>query len=194
MRGLHVNARERFRRTMRFQKVDRPPFCEFLGFWAETVYRWHCEGLPTSVGVHSYTGGAHGMGNPQTVHDYFGLDPVGGPFRAESCAGELAVDFGPIPRFIERTLNEDSRYRTEIDESGITKRVLKAGVSMPGFVDFPIKDRTDWEKMRRRFNPNDPKRLPKNWDGDIIDYYRVVSHPVELVSPVSSPRPGTLWA
>jgi len=177
-----VDARERFRKTMRFEKVDRPPFCEFIGFWPETIYRWYREGLPTNVGVHSYSLPI-GLGNPPTVYDYFGFDPVGGPFRAESCVGEVAVDFAPIPRFVQRTLSEDSRYRIEVDESGITKRVLKAGVSMPGFVDFPVKDRADWEKSKRRFNPDDPRRLPKNWSGDVIDFYRVVEHPLGIGFP-----------
>jgi hypothetical protein len=32
-----LDVRERFLRTMRFEKVDRPPLCEFLGYWPETI-------------------------------------------------------------------------------------------------------------------------------------------------------------
>lgn len=177
-----MNARERFRRTMRFEAVDRPPFCEFIGFWPETIYNWHRQGLPTSVGVHSYSLPI-GLGNPATIYDYFGFDAVGGPYRAESCVGEVAADFAPLPRFVQRTLHEDSRYRVEVDESGITKKVLKTGVSMPGFVGFPVKDRTDWEKVKQRYNPGDPRRLPKNWGGEAIEHYREVDHPVGIGFP-----------
>ncbi|MEM2904343.1 MAG: uroporphyrinogen decarboxylase family protein [Candidatus Bathyarchaeia archaeon] len=176
---------------MRFETVDRVPFCEFIGFWPETIYRWHREGLPTSVGVHSYSLPI-GLGNPQTVYDYFGFDPVGGPYRAESCVGDVAVDFAPIPRFIQRTLVEDARYRLEVDESGITKRVLKVGVSMPGFVGFPVKEKADWEKVKQRFNPNDPRRLPKNWGDEAVEYYRVVDHPVGIGFPGFFGQPRNL--
>lgn len=177
-----MNARERFRRTLRFEAVDRAPFCEFIGFWPETIYRWYSEGLPTSVGVHSYSLPI-GLGNPPTVFAYFGFDPIGGPFRAESCVGEVAVDYAPLPRFVHRTLSEDSRYRIELDEAGITKRVLKAGVSMPGFIDFPVRDRDDWKKVSRRFDPADPRRLPKDWGEDSVEYYRSVDFPVGLGFP-----------
>ena len=43
-----MNERERFLRRMSFQSVDRIPLME-MGFWTETLERWHHEGLPKWV-------------------------------------------------------------------------------------------------------------------------------------------------
>lgn len=40
-----MDHRERFHRIFRFKDVDRVCDYEF-GFWAETMDRWHREGLP----------------------------------------------------------------------------------------------------------------------------------------------------
>jgi hypothetical protein len=41
-----MNSRDRFRATCRFEPVDRPFRFETIGFWPETIERWHKEGLP----------------------------------------------------------------------------------------------------------------------------------------------------
>ncbi len=179
---MMLNARERFLRVMHYKKTDRVPFCEFIGFWGETVNRWYKEGLPSNVGLWTYQLPI-GLGNPPTIFDYFGFDKVGGPLRAESCVGDIPIDFGPIPRFIPKTLREDERYRVEVDESGITKKVLKQGVSMPGFIDFPVKNRRDFEAVKERFNPDDPRRYPKTWDRGVAEHYETVEHPVGVGFP-----------
>ena len=40
-----MNERERFLRYMHSEAVDRIPLME-MGFWPETLERWHSEGLP----------------------------------------------------------------------------------------------------------------------------------------------------
>lgn len=150
-----LDARERFRRVMHFEGADRLPFCEFLGYWGETVNRWYGEGLPRGM----------------SVQDYFGFDNV---------RERVPVDFGPIPSFIPRVLSEDERYRVEVDEMGITKRALKTNTTIPSFIDFPVKGREDWEGMKRRFDPKDSRRYPKTWSPELFDYYETVDHPVSL--------------
>ena len=43
-----MNQRERFKRTMRFQPVDRVPFWDY-GYWEENREVWQNEGLPSLV-------------------------------------------------------------------------------------------------------------------------------------------------
>lgn len=149
-----MNARERFRRTMHYENPDRLPFYQFIGFWSETTNRWYGEGLPTGM----------------SVQDYFGFD------KREM----IPLDYGPIPQFVPKTLHEDERYRTEVRTNGITVKVLKTNTSMPGFIEFPVKTRADWENIKKRYDPKDAKRYPKTWGDELIDYYNTVDHPVGI--------------
>lgn len=149
-----MNARERFRRTMLYENPDRLPFYQFIGFWPETINRWYSEGLPPGM----------------SVQDYFGFD------KREM----IPLDYGPIPQFVLKTLNEDERYRVEVRTDGIKVKVLKTNTSMPGFIEFPVKTRSDWEKLRKRYDPRDPRRYPKTWGDELIDYYNTVDHPVGI--------------
>ncbi|MCX7918640.1 MAG: hypothetical protein N3A72_03310 [bacterium] len=135
-----MNARERFLRTMRFQEVDRPPWWE-LWYWDDTVERWYQEGLP------------------QDVHllDYFGVD------RRES----VGVNTGLVPAFKETTLEETDKYRIFIDWNGVKRQEFKehGRATMPLFLEYPIKTRADWEKLKKeRLNPNSPRRYPYDWE------------------------------
>lgn len=66
MRGAKSNFthRERFLRLFQFKEVDRIPDHE-VGFWTETIDRWHREGLPLERRT-----------NRDVLH-YFGFDAVG---------------------------------------------------------------------------------------------------------------------
>lgn len=43
-----LTNRERFRRVMHYQNVDRIPNFEF-GYWNETLPTWHSQGLPKDI-------------------------------------------------------------------------------------------------------------------------------------------------
>ena len=152
-----MNARERFLRVMHYEKPDRLPFQEWLGYWGETLNRWYGEGLPRGM----------------NVQDYFGFD------KREV----VPIDFGPIPRFVPKTLEEDERYRVEVDGMGIKKRVLKTHTSMPHFIEFPVKTPEDWEKMKKRFDPRDPRRNPITWSDELLEYYETTDRPIRLSMP-----------
>ncbi len=164
-----MNDKERFLRTLKSQKADRPVFTEFLGFWPETVYKWYSQGLPftvrndgegktgpfyVTVGVSSYFKG---------ISEYFGFD------KCYSAATTFDLDFGPLPRFIRKTLEETQRYRIEIDDGGITKKTLLDGVSIPGWIEFPVKEKQDFERIKRRYDPLDTRRYPKNWGRELFE-------------------------
>ncbi len=149
-----MNDRERFQAWMHYRDADRAPFYEWLGYWSETINRWRAEGLPIGV----------------SVNDYFNFD------KKEA----IPIDLGPIPRFIRRTLEENERYEIFIDWSGITMKRLKTSTSMPLFIDFPVKNKKDWEVIKERFNPDDVRRLPLTWSRELFEYYSTTDRVVYL--------------
>lgn len=155
-----MNDRERFNACLHFRETDRPPFYEWLHFWQEVVDRWRGEGLPPGV----------------DHQEYFGFD------RRE----RVAVDFGPIPSYVTRILQEDDRHRiVETKGSGLrwVAKTLKMGSSIPQFMEFGVKEPEDFDKIRDRYDPSDMRRYPKNWGPELMDYYREVDHPVGIHLP-----------
>lgn len=57
-----MTTRERIRRTLNFQPVDRLPVMEWAGWWDQTVNRWRNEGLPADLPT------------AEAIRDYFGQD------------------------------------------------------------------------------------------------------------------------
>jgi len=152
-----LNGRERFRRIMEFEKPDRFPLYEWLGYWRDTLGRWHGEGLPPGM----------------SVHDYFSFDRI----------DVFSLDFGPIPRFVPRILGEDDRYVVAVAEDGIITKCLKSSTSMPSFLAFPVKSPEDYLKIKARFNARDTRRYPMTWSDDLIEYYRTTECPVKFRFP-----------
>ena len=107
-----LTNRERFRRTMQYEAVDRVPHYE-MGIWGQTLDRWQKEGMP-SVENEENLIGAMGL---LSGSEYYGLD------RREY------VDIGlrTEPPFPERTIEETERYRIWIDSEGSTRKALREG-------------------------------------------------------------------
>jgi hypothetical protein len=59
-----MTNRERFRRALNFEALDRLPVIEWAGWWDKTVARWHAEGLPEE------------LTDAFAVRRYLGLDDV----------------------------------------------------------------------------------------------------------------------
>lgn len=154
-------ARERFQRVMHFERPDRITFIPdgWAGYWRETINRWYGEGLPIGM----------------TLEDYFSFDP----------REMIPIDFGLIPRFVPKVLEENANYRIQINEKGIvTKRMLEHTLGrMPQFLEFPVKDYNHWKKMKKRFNPTDIRRYPKNWGRELFEYYNTTGSIVGLFLP-----------
>lgn len=135
--------RERYRRTMHFQSVDRVPNHEF-GYLDGTLRRWHDEGLPPEVDDNA------------KADVFFGFDPKAG----------VAVDLGLRPGFEHIVLEETDRYQIVRNTGGEKCVLFKDGSSsIPHYIEFPIKNRADWEDFRRRLDPTDPARYAHDWEG-----------------------------
>ena len=154
-----MNTRERFLRIMSFKQPDRLPLVDLEGFVEETIRLWCGQGFPPGV----------------NVDDYFGLE-IRQPYR-----GSLEIDFGPIPSFVERTLESSEKYVTRVNRFGYTERRSKElPMRSYGYTAFPIKHRADWEAMECRYDPHDIRRLPKCWGDEFLEYLGNLDKPVGL--------------
>ena len=163
-----LTPRERFVRTMRYQVVDRVPYCE-MTLWGQTLERWQQEGMPM---IERDLLGPMGL---RAGCEYFGLD------RRDFA--DIRLD--ALPPYAETVLEETDRYRVFIDAEGSTRRALKDGeahgtrMSMDTFIDFPAKTREEWGLFKQRFDPHAPARYPKWWN-EKIKVWAERDYPVAL--------------
>ncbi len=132
-----MTPRERFRRVMHYQAVDRVPHMEF-GYWASLKDRWFDEGhLPPDIAR-----GGDGVISDWAVESFFGCEQRAG-------AGPH-IDAGP-PRPVEVVSEHDGKliYR---DGLGILCEEVKEGIrSIPHYLEFPVRDRRTWANFRDEF-------------------------------------------
>ncbi|MHB1483690.1 MAG: uroporphyrinogen decarboxylase family protein [Saccharofermentanales bacterium] len=124
---------------MRFEKTDKVPLLDF-GIWKETEERWKKEGMISLAAENSAYDGPM-----QSCWFY-------GPFQ------------GPIPAFDSILIKETDEYSEYTNAQGQTVRNMKGSTSMPHFIDFPVKNRSDWDSYKTRFDPYSIGRYPDNWD------------------------------
>ena len=135
-----MNDRERFIAAVLGQPVDRPPYWLFWTPWRTAWERWEREGKQPEV---------------TDSRAIFGPDS---PPRA------LAVNTGPCPRIEAAVLEETEEFFIHYDSWGIKRRDFKHRESMSEFLEFPVKNRADWEAFRDRYlDPRDPRRLEGPW-------------------------------
>jgi len=118
-----LTEKERYFRTMRYEDVDRRPL-HLVGFWHDTVARWHTEGLPGDI-------------TEEKIHEYLGVESK--KLRMINVTGES----GLYPAFEKKILKEDGDFVDSIDAYGRTIREFKNHTSMPEWIDFPVKTSND---------------------------------------------------
>ena len=136
-----MNDRERFLATMNYQERDRCPWGE-MGFWPETLERWHREGWPRDV----------------YMNQFFGFDRL---------REGVDISLGFVPGFESEVLEETDRYRIVRRGTGVISKEFKGDLSfhMPQWLEFPLKTRADWENdIKPRLNPDSPTRYPEYWN------------------------------
>ena len=147
-----MTSRERFNRHMHFQTVDRVPHMEF-GYWPETAERWRAQGLPEHLcslkkGKPNY----HAQ-----IESFFGCEHVvyrGGKMSYLNARERVVVE--------ERESSIVIR-----DGLGTLREEVKGGpLSIPHYLEFPVKDRASWEAFRDEFLPLDlDARVPADIAG-----------------------------
>jgi len=136
---MKLTPGERLVRCLTGQSVDRIPFGVGLGWapWGQTMARWEQE-----------------LGRKIDLAKELGFDP-GFAFPA--------AHFGFLPAFEETVISEDADFIITRDGRGITVKNRRDGMSMPDFLDHPIKTEADWEQVKvERLDPNVP-RVTEDW-------------------------------
>lgn len=151
-----MNERERYLKTLLFEKPDRIPFCPGGGR-KSTRETWLKQGLP-----------------PDQVQQYnqYAYQQVGGKLPWPSGGPGFPFNFGMIPQFEEKILKEKENSRIVQDWKGniceigkeFTVEYLRNAIDFVTrrWIKCPVENRKDWEDMKRRYNTDDPARLPKD--------------------------------
>ncbi len=170
-----MNAREIFLRVMAFEPVERTLHWEF-GYWGGTIQRWYREGLKRVAGlpegtVYGDVIAGPGLQWPETSYDerLFLDRDVAGSFGFDPGFTYLHVNQWFHPRFEEKLLEETDETITKLGSDGITRRMYKDQRCMPQFLDWPVKDEKDWDRLvEERLNLEDlPARLLPGFQEDI---------------------------
>jgi len=175
---MEMNPRQRFLEVATFGDPDKIPLA--IGDVRPLTRRsWIRQGLPENESVLDY------LGIRKCALQSAGLTTY--PQQGREWKPALnAINLGPIPPFEERIIFEDQRYRVWVDSLGITQKGFQddwkegwSGFATRVFIDFPVKNRKDFIEMRRRYDPKDPRRYPKNWSR-IAETYKRRDYPVSL--------------
>ena len=141
-----MNARERFRRIMNYEPVDRLPVLAIEPFEQMAIQRWHGEGLPE--GVHP----VDHLGMSRLVH--------------------VPLNAGPVPAYEQEVLREDEEYVVErFGWGGLVRRRKDNPTMFYGHFDPPVTGPGDWRAYRERFHISTDGRLPADW-ADVVPRLR----------------------
>lgn len=169
-----MNARERFLTIMNFEACDRTLDWEF-SYWAGVVNRWYKEGLPKKVGIPEnlmHADIVHGpglywpanMGGGGVVSSSPLDKDVDNYFNFDKGIRRIPLNIWMEPGYEVETITEDERTKTIKDSWGITMKVSKYSSSPPAYIEWPVKNRKDWEKVKEEmFKPDVKQRLGSNW-------------------------------
>jgi uroporphyrinogen decarboxylase len=178
-----MTPRERFRAVMHFRKPDRLPLYEWVAIPDQTMLRWIKEGLPLENVMDQDELFVAGELLSITCYRLFSYHQPK-YFKFLDRTEEITIDFGPIPRLGYRILEESERYKILIDPGGIKKKIMTdRQFGMPQFLEYPVKNRADWENIKERFNPADSRRYPLNWSDEMIEYYKMSDYPIRIRVP-----------
>ena len=104
------------------EPMDRPPLREW-GPWTQTRQRWLEEGMPEE-------------GPPQFGECDHWLD--------------CGLDFGFVPKFEVEEIARDEQTRTyRTAEGQVVRELYERELSMPEFLEYPVKRRADFEALRQ---------------------------------------------
>jgi uroporphyrinogen decarboxylase len=83
------------------------------------------------------------------------------------------------PPFEHNVIENDERIVVFRDGGGVVRRSLKDGTSMDQYMEFPVKDRSGFLEMKKRYDPRSPTRYPSYWE-DWVRCYQGRDYPLAL--------------
>jgi len=151
-----MTSRERFVETLTFGKPDKIPLMPG-GPRESTLKRWREEGLPEGKNYYSAL-----------------LEILGIEKEKEEERIDLGVSFKMIPQFEEKIIeHRDGHYIVQDWMGAIVEisdqydytylREAKDFVTRKWY-KFPVEDYSDWEEMKKRYDPNSPGRFPEDFE------------------------------
>jgi uroporphyrinogen decarboxylase len=200
-----MNPRERFHAIMDFDPGVRSLKWEF-GYWGKALNNWYEKGLPmerypvvdkkittpTSSlystawtcegterlpdGIAVMAGGLYwptqGFPLDHDVRVHFGMDPT---------QQLVDVNLHFCPMFNIEVFSEDHEKFTYRDVDGVKRVFLKQEATIPTSLEWPIKDRKSWEKLKveRLRMDNIGERFPGNWP-DLLKEYKNRDYPLAV--------------
>ncbi|HOX06360.1 MAG TPA: uroporphyrinogen decarboxylase family protein [Planctomycetota bacterium] len=147
---MSMTELERFDACMDFRTADRRPNHE-LGVWGQTRERWQQEA-------------------PDAVRDFSWDWFVGEPALGLDHREYLDVNYGFLPPFERRIIEDTPDYEVAWNDKGILTKALKFGraggtrLCMDQYLEFPVARPEDFPAVRRRLVSSDPQRLPRDLD------------------------------
>lgn len=133
---------ERAVRCLIGEPIDRVPFGVGIGWcpWGETLERWRRE------------------------TDNAELDPAA-RFGFDCSFALPQIASGLHPPFEHVVLREDEEYVTWRDGKGIVQRNARDSGGMPQFLEYPVKNLEDWERIKsERLRIESKERIEQDWD------------------------------
>jgi len=153
---------------MDFKEPDKLPWTEWI--WVDAVLNW----LNTFIDVGKVTKAYPGrpsykflVNTPRPVYtDDIDVYPYFGCMKLMGLCDP--VDKGPIPRTLVQQTANTERYQEWIADTGVVMRLSKTSphswYSMPQYRSWPVKNEESWKEYKKRFDPEDVRRYPKDWD------------------------------
>jgi hypothetical protein len=149
-----MNERERYLKTLLFEKSDRIPLSPGGGR-ESTRANWLKTGLPE---------------NEIQRYNEYAYRQVGGKLPWPSGGPGFPINERMIPQFDEKTIDEKENSRIVQDWKGNICEIGKEFTAeyLRNAIDFvtrrwikcPVENRKDWGDMKRRYNADDQARLP----------------------------------
>ena len=170
---MPMNDRDRFVSYVLGEPVDRPPYWLYWTPWRTTWENWR-EEVRSGDSAAAASFPQNGDSFAEFNHDFRrAFDPDVPPLG-------LPVNLGPCPTIEEVVLEETEEFVVRVDSWGITRRDFKGRESMSGFINFPVKDRDDWERFKAEsLDPDHPDRLSGYWR-DLGAEWMAKGYPIQL--------------
>jgi len=153
-----VTHRERFVRTLTGREVDRVPFIKVFGGTNAVLPEWE----------------AREPGLRDRVDAILGFE---GTYRGWATT---PVNFWLSRQGDPQTLEENGERLVRKFADGTVDILLKGGDYHRQIVQWPVKSRADWARVKdRHLQADDPERFPPDWP-DLVRAYRGRDYPLQL--------------
>jgi len=170
-----MTGKERFLEVMNCNPKVEPLDWEFA-YFIGTLKNWYQDGLPHQRNeIKGKETGDHALGEAHSWPVYSTRDADLTPkdcdvhsfFHFDEGFYNIPVNFWYYPRFEHETLEKyETTYKIR-DTDGIIKIRGYDHMSMPQFLEFPVKNRKDWEKLKEeRLELNVEERVPRDWEDE----------------------------